>query len=104
MKQEIQVSSNIIEESKKNGGWYQENKQQIPGSRIRSVAMHMTLAVTFDGGPTRAKIKPTKGSSIWRRSPAAGKSFFLRGAVKDTNKVIRSYALTQRWLYPIAKY
>lgn len=45
----MQVSGDMTGESKK--------EQQIPGSRIRSVPVHMTLAVTFDGGPTRARIK-----------------------------------------------
>lgn len=53
----MQVSGDVTGESKTNGGWDQEKEQQIPGSRIRSVPVHMTLAVTFDGGPTRARIK-----------------------------------------------
>lgn len=43
MKQEVQVSGNVTGESKKNGGQSQENKQQIPGTRIRSVPIQMTL-------------------------------------------------------------
>lgn len=55
--------------------------------------MYMILVVIFDGGFIRVKIKFIKGLSIWRRSLVVGKLFFLRGVVKDINKVIRSYVL-----------